>query len=154
VVNGNEVWVLYGRTHDTPSTSGFGNLYAIRVAHSSDGGQSVDARYDALDPTLTLALHPRFTRDAAGGLDVVYYTGTSEGDAAGSVRASRSIDGGASFGPSVVLHEPVTFTQSRTVQRWIGEYFGVTSLADNLYAAVIDNSGSESHVAFHRTPVP
>jgi hypothetical protein len=154
VAEGSEVWVLYGRTHDTPSANGFGNLYAIRVAHSSDGGQSIDGRYDVQDPVVPLQLHPRFARTDEGGLALVYYGGVQDGDPAGAVRYSFSSDGGASFGASVVMHEPVTFLQSRASLKWIGEYFGVAWRGGNLHTAYIDNAGAESHVAFYRTAVP
>jgi hypothetical protein len=153
VASGNEVWVLYGRTHDTPSANGFGSLYAVRVAHSADGGQSIAERYDAHDPAFPLELHPRFARTDAGGLAIVSYAGASDGDAAGSVRASLSPDA-TTFPATILVHEPVTFLDSRTSLKWIGEYFGVDWRDGNLYTAYIDNSGTESHVAFHRTALP
>ncbi len=90
----------------------------------------------------------------SGGIIVVCYAGTADGDSNGSVRLSRSVDGAATFSPSTVIHQPVTFLQSRTSLKWIGEYFGVAWRDGDLYTAYVDNSGLESHIAFHRTAIP
>jgi len=53
--------------------------------------------------------------------------------------------------PSVVVHTPLVFEQSRTVQRWIGDYVGFAFDAGKLYMAYGSDNAAESHVAFFRT---
>jgi hypothetical protein len=94
------------------------------------------------------------TRDSDGGIELAYYAGAGEGDAAASVWWSRSVDGSATFSPPKLVHQPITLLSSRSDPRWIGEYFGTAWADGNLHVAYVDNAGDASHVAFFRTAVP
>jgi hypothetical protein len=153
VASGDDVWVVYGLTSETPSVDGFGKLDAIRVAHSSEGGETIDDRIDAQDAQAgTYFLHPQLAREDGGALDLAYYAGDAAGDRSASIRWSRAPDAGA-FEPSVVLHEPVTLTDERSGARWLGDYFGFAVRGSNLYSAYIDNDGARTHVGYLRTSV-
>jgi hypothetical protein len=152
VADGKEVWAAYGLT-DQPVVQGqvVPRLTHVRLAHSSDGGKSIDRRTTIEDGAVgPYYLLPRIASEGGGTLDVTYYAGTGAGDAHASYRRARSTDGGQSFGPSVVVREPVTFELSRTTQRWFGDYMGLTFAQSALFAAYVDNSTPTSHVAFHR----
>lgn len=152
---GNEVWVSYGLTRDRISTAQSAKLTAIRIAHSADGGQTIDNRYDAHDPnTANYFIHPYLVRELNGALDLVYYAGNAEGDTMGSFRRSRSTDGGMTWAPSMVVRAPVTFLGARASQKWLGDYVGLAWARNNLYTAFVDNTGAYSHVAFYRTAAP
>lgn len=152
---GDDVWVSYGLSHDVSTEAVSAKLYGIRLAHSPDGGRSIDGRYDAHDGDAgTFFLHPYLVREAGGALDLVYYAGTGENDDMGSFRRARSTDGGKSFAPSSAVHSPLTFLGARNSHKWLGDYAGLAAARGNLYTAFTDNSSGESHVRFYRTATP
>jgi len=118
VAHGSDVWVGYGTTASvtTDPTNWLDSAKAIRMAHSADRGVTVDAtRIEALDSAAgALGLLPVLVREASGGLDVAYLTGSSEGDTRGSMRYVRDA-ADAGFGPSVAVDAPLTFTMSRSM---------------------------------------
>jgi hypothetical protein len=156
VSNNQDVWVMDGVTNDTMvAMDALPKLNGIRVAHSSDGGQTFASTFDAADS----AAAPFFQRpvlaiEETGALDLVYYAGTMDNDLMGSYRRSRSTDQGATWSPSVAVHAPVDFLQSRSSSRWIGDYTGLSAAQGTFYTSYVDNSGTVSHIAFYRTAVP
>lgn len=152
-----DVFVLYGlsKTVDVGNRNVIPKLDKLRVAHSGDGGTSVDLRVDAQDPNAGAAfMQPNFARDATGGINLTYYAGSKDADPTASYRRSRSADGGKTFAPSVVVHEPLVFETSRTGRRTPGDYMGLWSASDKLYIAYTDTSGPAGHIAFYRTSLP
>jgi hypothetical protein len=125
----------------------------VRLAHSGDGGSTFDARYAVEDPSAgAFFMLPNIVSDEQGGVHVTYYAGVDSGDAAASYRASLSTDGGATFGPSGVVHAPLLFDLSRATPTWLGDYQGLWVASGKLYIAYVDNSSGASHVAFYRAP--
>jgi hypothetical protein len=152
VADGSDVWVSYGLA-DQPFANGTPLLKRIRVAHSSDGGVTISARYDAHDPAAgALFLLPQLILEPPSVLDLVYHAGAADGDAWSSLRWARSIDAGAMWGPSASLHCPLTFTGRRDLTNWLGDYVGVSYRAGTLHVAHVDNASGTSHVNFLRTP--
>jgi hypothetical protein len=153
VTDGDRVWVSYGLTADLQAL--VPRLTAVRVARSSDSGATVDQRADAHDGNIgPYFLHPQLALEASGALDVVYYAGARDGDPAATFRRARSSDGGRTFGPSVVVDQPITFTRTRTMSNWLGDYNGLAWAAGRLYTAYANNSAGVSHVAFYRVTQP
>ncbi len=156
--DGNEVWITYGSTIDPP---GMGNqesakLNGIRIAHSNDGGKTIDWVADAQDAQATdLYMLPALVREpVSGALDLVYFAGNFEGDKKGSLRRSRSTDGGKSWIPSLSIRDSITFIVDRTTPNWLGDYLGLRWARGNLYVSFTDNSKGTSHISFYRTAVP
>ena len=92
--SGNEVWVSYGLSNDAFSSTNSPKLFAIKLAHSGDGGATIDSRSDAADPAAgAFFLHPQLVRETGGTLHLVYYAGQGEKDVLGARawgRAGRS----------------------------------------------------------------
>lgn len=152
---GSEVWVVYGLSSDKFGTQSSPKLNRLRLAHSSDGGATIDARYDALDSAAgAYAMHPYLVREDGGALDLTYYAGASDGDTKGSFRVARSTDGGKSFAPSLVVHQPITFLSSRADPKWLGDYSGLWWTRGHLYMAYANNQPSYAHTAFYRMDTP
>jgi hypothetical protein len=153
---GNEVWVSYGLTPDQNMGNALtAKLNKIRVAHSPDGGVSVDWRSDALDLGASkYAMLPQLAREPGGAFDVVYYGGDAMNAADASFRMTRSTDGGKTWGPSQDLATPMIFNQDRSSVHWLGDYVGLTVDAGFLYTTYVDNTSSYSHVAFAKAPLP
>jgi hypothetical protein len=149
VAAGNDVWVSYasdlvksGQPIDThPGT-------AVYVVHSGDGA-TFDDRLAAHDPAAgPLYLHPQLAREDGGALDLVYYAGASDPDAAGTYRRARRPATGGAFGASVPLESPLTFLGALDDERWLGGYPGVAWSAGRLYTAYATNRSGPTHVAF------
>jgi len=152
---GQEVWVTYGLSSDPFSTANSAKLDSIKVAHSPDGGKTIDNWYDAQDSAAaTYSLHPYLIREPNGALDLVYYAGSSDGDAMGSYRHARSLDGGKTWPASLAIKTPIVFTGSRAGNQWLGDYVGLAWARGNLYTSYTDNSSNIFHVAFYRTAEP
>lgn len=145
-----EVWVSYGVGTDPFSETDNARSDHIRVAHSSDGGQSIDARYFAEDATAgTKFLHPQLAREASGALDLLYYAGSDQNpDPAGTVRLAQSTDGGKTWSQSLVVKSPITFLTTRGDQRWLGDYIGLTAHGGKTYGSFANNTSGTSHIEF------
>ena len=99
LADGQEVWAVYGLTDQQNAT--VPPLTHIRLAHSSDGGATIDWRSSIEDPAAGKHfLLPRITFEGGSILDVTYYAGNGDGDANATYRRARSTDGGKTFGPS------------------------------------------------------
>src|SRR5262245_21910504 len=148
IATGSNVWVLYGMTSEIV----FGTnpkLSAIRVAVSSDGGHSFNVPIDAGDPAAgTFFLHPALAREDDGTLDLVYYAGNADGDPNGSFRWARWPSGAPTFGRSQAIWAPLTFLQSHTDPRWLGDYVGLRWNGGRIFTSYTDNGDRCSHVAF------
>lgn len=159
VAENDEVWVSYGLTHDVtdPKATKADKSYSLQLAHSSDAGQSIDARLEASDPTAgAFFQHPLITREDNGAIDLVYYAGQMDEDPAGSYRRARIVSGepGNAFGPSVVVEAPVTFLQARDDQRWLGDYTGLFWRGGELFTSYVTNASGTAHIAFAKAAAP
>jgi hypothetical protein len=152
VAENNEVWVSYGLTMDMIDfTAGNANkLYAIRLAHSSDGGATIDSRADAEDMAAgKLYMHPQLFRELGGAVDLTYYVGNFDMDPNGTFRWSRAAGPSMlAYGPSVVIDTPITFLQSRQTLAWLGDYTGLYARGIEVYMSFAVNAAGTSHIAF------
>jgi hypothetical protein len=156
VASGNDVWVAYGLSNDMMSDTINPKLYAIRVAHSPDGGPTIDWRVNAHDPASGMFFqHPQLTRETGGGLNLVYYAGQAIGDTMATFRRSHSMDSGTTWAPSILVHQPIDFVQDRMSPHWLGDYVGAFWLSGTLYMSYADNgTGMYSHIAFAKATTP
>jgi hypothetical protein len=150
VADGDDVWVAYGRTKDTPyDEAEVQKLDAIVLARSNDGGATIASRASVGDAAVApYFMHPQIAREPAGALDLVYYTGGSDDDPNGTFRRSRAADPASSFAPSVQVDAPITFLSARADPRWVGDYPGVFALGTDLYMGYVVNASGDAHVAF------
>jgi hypothetical protein len=157
VADNDEVWISYGLTKDplNMSSADASKLSAVRLAHSGDGGQTIDTRIDAHDPSAgTYFMHPLLVRESGGALDLTYYAGNMDKDPAGSFRRSRAAAPVTSFGPSVAVYQPLTFLVSRADLRWLGDYTGLFTRAGKLYLSFAVNDTGSAKIAFAEAMVP
>lgn len=150
VAAGDEVWMVYGVTNQ-PSMDGASvpRLTHIAVAHSSDGGETIDRRVLVQDASAgPYYLLPRLAHEGGGIIDLTYYAGEKQGDAQATYRRARSTDGGVTFQASVAVHGPVFYELSRTNERWFGDYLGLVHHDGSLYGVFVDNHAPQAHVAF------
>lgn len=148
VAAGNDVWVSYasdvvksGQSDTHPGT-------AVYLVHSGDG-TTFDDRLAAHDPAVgPLYLHPQIAREDGGAIDLVYYAGASDPDAAGTYRRARRPATGGAFGASVTLESPLTFLGALDDNRWLGNCTGIAWSAGHLYTTYTTNPSGTSHVAF------
>jgi hypothetical protein len=157
--DGQDVWVAYGLSPDPFSTGNNAKLSSVRLAHSPDGGKTVDFRVDAGDAQAApFYMHPFLVRETGGALDLAYYAGASDGDPSGSLRRSRSTDGGKTFSASALVKSPIVFTGDRASVQWLGDYFGLATAGGELFLSYADNriGGNTAvvHIGFYRTAVP
>jgi hypothetical protein len=154
VADAGEVWVSYGLTQDSGNAEATSpKLNAIQVAHSGDGGATIDRRGNALEGA-KYGMHPYLVREATGALDLADYAGDADADPMGSLRYRRSSDGAAHWNPSAVLYAPVLFTGDRSSGQWLGDYFGVVATAGALHASYVVNLPKYAHVAHARATLP
>jgi hypothetical protein len=153
VASGLNVWVSYG-------TRGTGGLDEIKVAYSSDGGDTFMYVGVVSEPTVTsvfalnqLAVEPPETAH------VLYYLGAGSGDQLASARRVRftpanleqmppMMDDPPLGIPSTVVKEPLTLETSSESTKWLGDSVGFDYDSGTLYAAYVDNSDGRSHIAF------
>ncbi len=157
VADADDVWILYGLTDQQSSTSHtlVPRVTDLRLAHSSDAGASIETRSSIGDQAAgPYYLLSRLAYEGSGVLNVTYYAGSGEGDTNATYRRSRSTDGGQTFAPSVVIHQPVLYELKRTTQQWLGDYMGLGWRNGELFGAYVDNSAAHAHVAFFRSAVP
>jgi hypothetical protein len=156
VADGNDVWVSYGVTSQPAAGNDSTSfLDTIRIAHTGDGGKTIDVRYSVTDAQGgKYTLLPTLSREANGALDLVYYAGSSEMDPKGSYRHSRSTDGGKTWDASVALKSNLFFTGDRGSPKWLGDYTGVAMRNGYLYTSYAENTGAFSHIAFYALVLP
>ncbi len=155
VGNGNDVWVAYGLSHDNLDPSKYNwKDYALRLAHSSDGGATFTV-VDAHDPTAgALFMEPALALEPKGTLDLAYYVGNMQGDMAGSFRVAQSTDGGQTFKPSSVIASPLMFNDDRTTLFWQGDYSTIVPSGGTLYTTFGHNIPGPDHISFASLPLP
>ena len=151
----NEIWIAYGIGGEPFDPSINPRSTRLRVAYSSDGGSTIARHAFAEDPAAgERFLHPQLTRGADGTLYLLYYAGSAQNpDAGGTVRWSRSTDGGATWQPSEII-QPTVFTNARGDPQWLGDYIGLYARSPNIYAVFADNRSGISHVNFFSTKIP
>jgi hypothetical protein len=155
VTDGTQVWVSYGLSNDPFSADASPKLFAIRLAHSPDGGATIDSRTDAHDAAAgKMFLHPQLARDESGRLHLVYYAGQANLDTAGTYRRSVSPDGGQTWQPSTAVRDPVTFLGDRASKQWLGDYVGLGWAGGSVFTSYVDNTSGSSHIAFSREATP
>jgi hypothetical protein len=147
--NGNDVWVLYGRSPDAITQDDTQMLTKIRLAHSANGGTSFDFRVDVQD-TLggARSMLPEIVREPGGALDLVYYAGTTP-RASGTFRRARSTDDGRTFAPSVEIDPGIVFTPARADVRWLGDYVGLAFGGGKLSTTYVHNAGGKARVYYY-----
>jgi hypothetical protein len=153
--SGDSIWVAYGVTADANTVNRADRLSAIRVARSSDGGRTFAARSRVADATYMM--HPRLVLDGAGVLHLLHYAGAADGDAHGSFRHARSLDGGATWTASETAFAGVAFVTARTGLDWLGDYVGAAARGGSVYTAYVQNrfdAAAVAHVAFARVDAP
>jgi hypothetical protein len=152
---GTEFYYLYGLTDDPHAYPlGTPRASALRLAHSTDGGETFGAYLSAHDPLAgDLFLLPQLGLAADGTLHVLYYAGGRENGAPGSLLWSVSRDRGTTFSPAVPLDEDIRF-ERRVNARWLGHYLGLYIAGHAMHVAYADNSGSSAHVAYLRRSLP
>ncbi len=155
VADAEGVWVAYGLTGDgAPYASGIvQKLDAIVLARSSDGA-TVASRAEVQDSAAApYFMHPQLAGEAGGAVDLVYYAGASDDDAAGSFRWSRAADPATGFAPSVEILAPIAFLETRDDPRWVGDYPGVFTRGGEVYLGYVVNASGDAHVAFGKEAV-
>lgn len=157
---GDDVLVTYGLSHETiggeEGLTSLPLLHTLRLAVSNDAGASFAERRSVLEPgDEPLALLPHLAAAADGTIALTYFTGTSEGDTAGTarLRLGAFVAGGSpTLGPPSAVRAPITFTGSRNQASWLGDYTGLTFRDRDLVGALTDNGDGTSHVALLRVP--
>jgi hypothetical protein len=157
--DGTDVWMVYGLTPE--ANLGGANqgspelehtMTRVRLAHSGDGGKTIDARSDVLDTRAgTRAMYPVLVGEGQGTLDLSYYVGNADNDPKAGLRRSRSLDG-KTFPPTALVHQPLTLETSRSDPRWVGDYVGGAFQGGDLFLVFTDNATATPHIAFYRTP--
>jgi len=153
---GNDVWVLYGRSHDMLDPSNFNYKdYSLRLAHSSDGGATVASIVEVRDPAPAMyAMEPAIALEPSGTIDIAYYVGNMAEDPNGSFRLARSTDGGQTFAPSTAIASPVLLAQNRNALTWFGDYATIVASGGRLYAAYGHNTPTPpDHISFASIPL-
>lgn len=155
VGKGNDVWIAYALSKDTTNPSNFlYKDYSIRLAHSPDGGATIDSRIDVQDAGGGMySMEPALALEPNGAIDLSYVAGNGAPDPAGSLRWARSVDAGQTFGASTALATPITFDLNRSAPNWLGDYFGFVATNDRIYATYADNQTGVAHVSFASSPV-
>jgi hypothetical protein len=144
--DGTAVFVVY--------ETGTDNAIDVRVATSHDRGltfgSSVKINDDASCATHD---HAASALDAKGRLWVLWYDNR---DGSGHLVYSVSTDGGETFAPNrLVTPYAFPFETFQYSVGWLGDYFGVATTADTLFAAWSDpHDDDQSHINFARAALP
>jgi hypothetical protein len=155
VGRGNQVWIAYALSNDTGDSGSFNwKDFSLRIAHSSDGGATIDSRVDAHDPNAaTFFMEPALALEAEGAIDIAYYAGNKDADPGGTFRYARSTDAGQTFEASTELAAPVTFVVKRDSPGWLGDYSGFIADGGRVLSTYTDNASGTSHISFLSAPV-
>jgi hypothetical protein len=161
--DGTNVWMVYGLTPEAdlggtqgggaaPSSAVEHTMTRVRLAHSGDGGKTIDVRNDVMDTRVAnRAMYPVLAYEGASTLDLAYYAGAFDNDTNGDLRRTRSTDG-MTFAPTVSIHHPLTLETNRAAPQWVGDYTGAAFQGGDLFLVYTDNATTASHIAFYRTP--
>jgi hypothetical protein len=150
VAHNGKVWISYGIGTEAFSEDVNPRSLHLRLVTSNDAGQSIATRAFVEDSSAgTLFLHPQLVRESSGALDLLYYAGNDQDpDPNGSLRLTRSADGGSSWSASEVVASPISFQDDRGAQIWLGDYMGFVALGTSVYGDYVDNTSGRSHVRF------
>ncbi|GAC1538111.1 MAG: hypothetical protein NVS3B10_29450 [Polyangiales bacterium] len=153
---GSDVWILYGvSANRIPVDTETDVLKQIRLAHSPDGGKTIDDGHAGQDVAAgALFMFPGIVGEDSGALDISYYAGPAKEDPASTLRWARSTDGGKTFADSVVAYQPIKLETARNKATWLGDYMGLSFGGGNLFLAYADNGKGAAHAAAYRTSVP
>ena len=135
VAENGSLWVAYGIGSAPADDSSSAAYDALVVAHSSDAGATIDARWEAREPGHVM-LHPAFARLPTGDFEVLALVGVTADDEHGSVRRFRFGPDGTPRGPSTATEEGVRLVRKRApLLGWTGDFFGIATSGDRgLYA--------------------
>ncbi len=150
---GSEVWAMFGLSNDPLSETANPILTGVRVAHSSDGGQTEDGLFTVQDGSNQPVLLPQMVGGGPGDLHLDYYRGMAVDDPAGAM-VELAIDR-ANGKPlsSKVLRQPIVFQNKRDSTLWLGDYTGLRVAGGITYATFADNAvDGKSHIRFIRSP--
>jgi hypothetical protein len=158
IASGDEVWVAYGRTHDSYDVP-VARLLRVQVAHTILGNAIIDRDVVALEaappipdgggpPAPGFLLFPQLTGRSDGALAVAAYHAASEGTGTAVLVYAVSTDGGQTFGSEQPVTTGLTPSLQRHVPDWLGDYFGWAAAGAGLGAAFVDNASGFSHIAF------
>jgi hypothetical protein len=148
VADSGSIYIAYGTSSTQPATENEQpKLEAVRLAISHDDGKTF-GRTDVAGKGAQFYMHPRLVLHADGTIDVVYYQGKVDGDAAGSLTRARLAASDGTVSVTSPLATPITYTLDRSSQAWLGDYVGVLARGGALYTTYADNSEGLSHVAF------
>lgn len=130
------------------------NAIDVHVTVSHDRGLTWDPSVKVNDDA-TCATHyrPAAALDGKGRLWVLWYDNR---DGAGHMAYAVSDDGGKSFHPNRrVTANAFPFETFQYSVGWLGDYFQVTTSAEEIFAAWSDpHDGAQSHVFFTRATLP
>lgn len=154
VAVGTNVWVSYG-------VRGAAGLSEIKVAHSSDGGETIANVGVVSDPDIRAvhAVH-QVTAQPPETAHAVYYNGSGLGDETATFRRVRftpdnlmqmppldPMDPPLGM-PSVLVQEPMSLQLISDDRRWLGSGVGIDFEDGKMLLAFVDNSSGNSHIAF------
>lgn len=156
VAEGDDVWISYGLSNDPPGEGDAAASFALKLAHSGNGGMTISDRIDAHDPAAaSLFQHAQITRGASGAIYIAYYAGQFDEDPSGSYRRSTwTGDPEIGFAPSLAVESPVTFIQARSSLQWLGDYTGIFERDGILHMSYVTNANGTSHIAYANSKVP
>lgn len=154
VADGNDLWILDAKARAFPP-AGAPTLQALLLRHSGDGGQSFDPIVTVADDSGgSLFMLGNVSVGGVGLVNVTYYEGASDGDAAARFRVLRARDrSAATFWPALTLYAPVTLRTGYGV-RWLGDYTGNAEVFGVLNVAFADNAGDGSQLMLSRAILP
>jgi len=170
VGDGDEVWIAYGRTHDSYDTPverlarvnvarfalGAGTVVSDVVALENPAGAApADAGTASLDGGALVGffLFPQLARSPDGALGLAAYRTATGAPRSADLIYVVSADGAAPFSPPTIFATGLTPSLERHVPDWLGDYFGWAPTATGLGAAFIDNASGFAHVVFDETVV-
>jgi len=145
------VWVSYGLATNSGNPQPAATLSDIRLAESEDGGVTFPIRKSAQATNVgPVSASPSFTSGLGGAMDLVYYAGAGEGDAAASLAWARDYGFSGFLAMPKVAAAPVVFEQNPSASSWLGDMIGVSSSPFRLYVSYVDNTSGASHIRVHR----
>ena len=156
VGDGKKVWALYGLSSDPAPSVMTPRATAIRLASSTDGGESFEA-HDTVSSRESgdRYLIPAIARGVDGSLHVVYYgngvAGAGEDHAV--LEWSSTRDPGATFGRPVSLRAGLRFVHLYE-HDWLGYSIGVVAAEGALHVVYVDNACPPSRIKYLRRPLP
>ncbi len=144
-----QVTVAYARSRIANDAGAQTAASSVVVARSADGGRSFGDR-KTYDAGAVLVMYPQIAREPDGAIDLAFYA-SGTGSEPGALRWVRAAEEKTTLSASKVVRDHFRFEPTREEGAWPGSSFGWAWHDGSLYAASIDNSGEQPHVAFTRT---